>query len=430
MALAFRSFGENDLEPIKSPKWKPHSWIGYRTGRNKNVLNESSRAQFLSKKEPPHYSAIMEIETATVTHSAATALTAAAATTRAFVSSLSNTHLIGSAWILSSTILTTYSTTSFLKYNDSQGIIQNDNSSRYKPKGVSRSGNNIMPSSVSRPALLTLYRFSGSLLLGLIARVPVLDVISRVRQTLGFIHHFSIPAAFLFIANFSNSVAIDRIGISLTYTSKCGIPLITVILTLLLDGVGALPSVPALLSLVLIAAGIAAASWNHPTFEAIGFTAAIISCVAQVALNVSSKKVMTETKITGPDAQRAMVAVALAITAAMSTLNHIWQATKDHAALEGEGASMITMKKTDMSIQGQPPFWLAGIAVLSYHIEYILSFMFVILVKPITFGTCDAIRRLTVIISGHHMFGEEPFTKLNIFGISLALCGALGYAIS
>jgi hypothetical protein len=42
-----------------------------------------------------------------------------------------------------------------------------------------------------------------------------------------------------------------------------------------LDGVQALPRIPVLLSLVPIATGIAAASWNHPHFELIGFLAAV-----------------------------------------------------------------------------------------------------------------------------------------------------------
>jgi hypothetical protein len=40
-------------------------------------------------------------------------------------------------------------------------------------------------------------------------------------------------------------------------------------------GWSVLPNVPALLSLIPIASGVAAASWNTPTFEAIGFAAAV-----------------------------------------------------------------------------------------------------------------------------------------------------------
>ena len=44
-----------------------------------------------------------------------------------------------------------------------------------------------------------------------------------------------------------------------------------------------------------------------------------------------------------------------------------------------------------------PPCWLAGLAVVAYHLEYVLSFSFVGLVEPIAYGTCDALRRLLII---------------------------------
>jgi hypothetical protein len=100
---------------------------------------------------------------------------------------------------------------------------------------------------------------------------------------------FSLPAIFFFTTNYCNFIALDRIGISLAYTSKCLIRLITVIFTLLIDGVVALPPTLALLMLLPIASGVALASWKSPTFEKGGFLAAIASSTAQAALNVSSK---------------------------------------------------------------------------------------------------------------------------------------------
>jgi hypothetical protein len=289
---------------------------------------------------------------------------------------------------------------------------------------------NVSSSSLSRPTLLTLYRFSGSLLLGILCHQPFFAVMDRIKQTIASLPLFALPATFLFVANYANSISLDRIGISLTYTSKCGIPLITVLFTLLLDGVNALPSALTLLSLIPIAMGIGAASWNHPTFEPIGFAAAMLSCVAQAALNVSSKRVMVTSGITGADAQRAMVTVALGITTVMSIVNHIRHVSKD-PALGGEKAKMVDMSMDrSKKMAKNPPFWLSWMAVVAYHIEYILSFMFVKLVEPITYGTCDAIRRLAIIVSGHNMFGGEPFSKLNIAGIGMSLLGALAFALS
>lgn len=301
--------------------------------------------------------------------------------------------MVGAVWMVSSAILTTYSTTKYLKY-DGNG------------EGFSLLKHVNRP----RPTLLTISRFGGSLLLGLLLH-PNLGVLQRVKDSIQVLPEFLLPAVFLFIANYLNSVSLNRIGISLTYTTKCGIPLITVLLTLLIEGKKALPGALALASLVPIALGIASASWNSPTFEAIGFLAAMTSCTAQSLLNVTSKRALSKTGVSGAEAQRAMVAVAFAISILFSLLQH------KHS-------------KESKDREADPPGWLLGTAVGAYHIEYVSSFMFVKLVSPITYGACDAIRRLGIIVSGRCMFGGAPFSRLNLCGIGLSLVGALLYTIA
>jgi drug/metabolite transporter (DMT)-like permease len=231
-------------------------------------------------------------------------------------------------------------------------------------------------------------------------------------------------------------MALDRIGISLTYTSKCGIPLITVLFTLLLDGISALPSNATLFSLLPIALGIGAASWNTPTFELYGFLAALISTTSQAALNVFSKRVMKRTGIKGVEAQRAMVFVALGIGLSMTAMNGIggriqelrqYGANIRNTATEGDITQQDIMPP---DLPSHPPIWLTCMAVLAYHMEYVLSFSFVGLVEPITYGTCDALRRLLIIVSGRQLFGGDKFSKTNLGGIFMALCGALMYSIT
>jgi len=77
-----------------------------------------------------------------------------------------------------------------------------------------------------------------------------------------------------------------------------------------------------------------------------------------------------------------------------------------------------------------PPIWLACLAVFAYHMEYVLSFSFVGLVEPITYGTCDALRRLLIIVVGRQMFKGDKFTNTNLGGIFMALLGALLYSIT
>ena len=331
-----------------------------------------------------------------------------------------NPHIVGGAWLFSSALFTTYSTTRYLKY---QGTMASTQSDRNKQRHQQPS---LILSKLSRPTLLTLCRFGGSLFLGLVAH-PDGRVVERCIATVAAARHFAWPALFLYVANYMNSISLDRIGISLTYTSKCGIPLMTVLLTVLFGGTHELPSASALASLVPIAAGIACASWNSPSFEPLGFMAAMTSTLAQSALNVSSKRAISRTGIKGPEAQRAMVAVGL-VLALGNTAIQTWRSSPLHENTNLNGD--VSSSDEVFNVQQRPPAWLAGAAVLAYHIEYVLSFMFVRLVQPITYGTCDAMRRLSIILTGQAMFGGPGFTRINVFGIALSLLGALGYSIA
>lgn len=305
--------------------------------------------------------------------------------------------------MVSSAIFTTYSTTKFLKYE--------------APPTAGAAPQKSLPrrllSKLSRAELLTLGRFGGSLFLGLVAH-PDLCILARVQETLQAAQHFIWPAFFLYVANFMNSVSLNRIGISLTYTSKCGIPLMTVLLTILTGGIHELPNSLALASLIPIALGIACASWNSPSFEKIGFLAALTSTLAQSALNVASKKAIVKTGVRGAQAQRAMVSVGLVLALVNTVVKNLRSSQQESSSDE----------------PALPPAWLAGSAFLAYHIEYVLSFMFVRLVQPITYGTSDAMRRLAIILTGSAMFGGASFTHINIFGIALSLLGALSFSIA
>lgn len=384
--------------------------------------------------------------------------------------------IVGSAWVLSSAVLTTYSTTMFLKYqgdrSSSSGTLTDSGGNSKRKQHLSTSASSSrgqLPrkassavsttrhrgilshhlESIPRPTLLTLFRFGGSLLLGLFLHVDFWRLAPRLVETFELFKSFFFPALFLFVANLTNSIALNRIGISLTYTSKCGIPLMTVLLTLLLDGRKALPHPFALASLLPIAFGIAAASWSSPTFETLGFLAAVISTTSQSALNVSSKKMIAKAGVSGLTAQRVMVTIGFGftmVTLAMTELLRRWSTktttttttTTRHPASE---LMELDLEKSSLNKQAKslalasspatlPPVWLSILASTAYHVEYVLSFMFVKLVQPVTYGTCDAIRRLSIILVGRAFFGGAPLTKINMVGIALALIGALCYSIA
>jgi len=348
---------------------------------------------------------------------------------------------VGALWIVLSAVFTTWSTTKFLKYPGDGVDAAGQRRRRLRPSASSSASSpgvisNVL-GSMPRPALLTFYRFGGSLLLGLLLHSPSpgywAGTLKRWHSTTWGAPKFALPAFCLFLANYSNSIALSRIGISLTYTSKCGIPLITLLLTLLFLDNKALPPQKALLCLVPIAVGIAAASWNSPSLELVGFAAALVSTMSQAGLNVASKVAMSKTGMSGPEAQRCMVAVGLVLTTLMALVKPVFQLGQSVIASSGNTTTAKnaagTVTEDDDGADVLPPAWLSIMALTAYHVEYTLGFCFVKLVKPITVGACDAVRRLCIILVGRYFFGGPPFTPVNIAGIALALGGALGYSI-
>ena len=145
-----------------------------------------------------------------------------------------NSAAVGSAWMLSSMVFTTYYSTAFLKYGNDvksrQFIIEmkRDNKANHGPLcAISSNLRNVLKMHYSRPQLLTIFRLSGSFLLGIFGHPNFFLWKDRLQQSFQSMRAFMLPAIFMFIANYCNVIALDRLGISLTYTSKCGIPILT-----------------------------------------------------------------------------------------------------------------------------------------------------------------------------------------------------------
>ena len=130
----------------------------------------------------------------------------AVASSRPLASFLSNLHsspqVVGAAWLVSSAVFTTYSTTKFLQfsYDDPESLRRKMERTAlpFQHRYVKRF------LSLPPPSMLTLWRFLGSLLLGLLLH-PDFEIPARVKQTWDLIPNVALPAAFLFVANLANS---------------------------------------------------------------------------------------------------------------------------------------------------------------------------------------------------------------------------------
>ncbi len=164
-----------------------------------------------------------------------------ASSTQSLASLSQNSFAVGSSWMLSSMILTTYYSSAFLRHKPEP--TKSDFEKRQiwasirREKAISldsqmptkkeKTLNFFMPKYLSRPQLLTILRLSGSFLLGIFAHPNFFGYYDRLMKTINVLGDFTLPAIFLFMANYCNVIALDRLGISLTYTSKCGIPILT-----------------------------------------------------------------------------------------------------------------------------------------------------------------------------------------------------------
>lgn len=340
----------------------------------------------------------------------------------------SSQPIVGSAWILSSALYTTYSTTSWLKFRKKEEVSK---SNRMELRSIQRPRHSVIENAKNkafelvrkdRPALLTLYRFSGSLALGLLFPNPI-NFKNKLVQTINLFPHFILPATFLFFANYFNSISLDKLGISLTYTTKCGIPIFTVLFSILVNGQKAIPKLGVWLSLIPIVIGIATASFSSQSFDLLGFVFAVTSCISQSALNVSSKKVLSDINVTGAEAQRVMVTAALIFMTCLVGIKSL----KDYLSLDEREE---IPKELETVPSNHPPLLLSLMAVTAYHFEYVLSFVFVSLTDPISYALSDAMRRLLVILAGKAMFGGDKLSNKNKCGIGLAVFGAMMYAIN
>jgi len=218
-------------------------------------------------------------------------------------------------------------------------------------------------------------------------------------------------------ANLFNVIALDAIGISATYTTKCAIPIMTVIIQAFQNR-SSLPNNKAIATLPLIAIGIAMSNWNAPNFDASGFTFAMLSCVAQSMLNVCCKTAMQRTNLRGVDVQRNLVVIGLFLLS-------VKQCTVDKLIERRQ-----QRQQRQLLQQQHPPSLLTMFMASSYHYEYSLSFAFLSNISSVTFAITDALRRLCIIVNGRIFFGGDDLTRANKAGIIIAVAGALLYALN
>ncbi|GMI35696.1 hypothetical protein TrCOL_g9195 [Triparma columacea] len=343
--------------------------------------------------------------------------------------------LVGCTWFVVSTFLTTVSTTTFLKYP--RDPLPSSLSTKLPNSPVAH-----LVNGTPAALLLTLWRFGFSQVASLLTFVfldpfsspsspsntVLLSIlkspISLSLRLLYTLPHFLPAALSLFLANLFNSYALSTSGISLTYVTKCSIPIFTLLLSpLLIPNTPFKVSTASALSLLPICLGIALTSYDSTNFRGDGFAFAIMSCVAQVCLNVFSKKAMMGLNVGGMEAFMNLTLAGFLLT----TLKILFP------PLLFKTSSILLPSPPPLpkSYGSHPPLKLSIFAAASYHVEYLLSFVLISLISPLTYAVSDAVRRLAVILVGKTCFpkSEDRFTRQNTAGMIMALIGAACYSL-
>jgi hypothetical protein len=269
---------------------------------------------------------------------------------------------------------------------------------------------------------------------------------------------YSLPALSLFVANTSNSYSLHVMGIGNTYVTKCCIPAVTVLFTVLTNMYRSrgnrssgqtslplpllpLPKTLPLLFLIPLTIGISLSASTSPTVTRTGLGLAILSSVAQVSLNLSTQAslaVLCKDAVPSRPCdvirfQGMMCAYGLMFIGLRFVFNSLYN-SKVNVFRRGVLSRGVYSDDDDNELvpssttpSTTPPITLSFLTALAWHLEYTLSYKTIAVLKPVTFSVVDAVRRIGIIVCGQ-IFLKEEFQFLNFLGMGIAFLGVGGYA--
>lgn len=269
------------------------------------------------------------------------------------------------------------------------------------------------------PILHTFIRFAGSAVLGTVTLLLTKQI--KLHEIPVVVKNVMQPALFLFCANYANSIALEKTGITLTYIIKACIPVFTVIIC---SVQGERFSFLLYTSLIPICLGVALACAGDLDFNAQGLIAGLCSAMAQTLMNIKAKSVQKKHSYTGVQAFMGMTIVCSFLSATLI----MFQNTGDGTDASPSQSSFATLTNTfaQFSNGERWPLQLTLLASFAYHIEYALNFIFSGYVSNVSFSVSDIARRICIICIGSVMF-SNTLTSMNWIGIVIAISGVLWY---
>jgi len=222
-----------------------------------------------------------------------------------------------------------------------------------------------------------------------------------------------LPVAFFhMVGHVSACVSFSKMAVSFTHVIKAAEPVFSVILSGPLLGATYSPAVWA--SLIPIVLGCSMAAMKEVSFSISGFNGAMISNVAMVLRNITSKKQLNDFKaVDGINLYGILGIVGLfyLAPAAVYMEGSQWAAGWS-AAVAKVGAEKLCQM-----------LFLSGVF---YHLYNQVSYQALTGISPVTFSVGNSLKRVAVIVASVIYF-RNPVSPLNAAGSGLALLGAYLY---
>ncbi|KAI9075651.1 hypothetical protein K1719_042401 [Acacia pycnantha] len=214
------------------------------------------------------------------------------------------------------------------------------------------------------------------------------------------------------IGHVAATVSMSKVAISFTHIIKSAEPAFSVLVSRFFLG-ESFP-LPVYLSLVPIIGGCGLAALTELNFNMIGFMGAMISNLAFVFRNISSKKGMKGMSVSGMNyyACLSMMSMLILIPFAIAVEGPQMWVVGWHTALSQIGPNFV--------------WWVVAQSIF-YHLYNQVSYMSLDQISPLTFSIGNTMKRISVIVSSIIIF-HTPVQPINALGAAIAVLGTFIYS--
>ncbi|CAG9466840.1 unnamed protein product [Pedinophyceae sp. YPF-701] len=238
-----------------------------------------------------------------------------------------------------------------------------------------------------------------------------------------------LPLSVLHMAGFlTTNLSLGSVAVSLTHTIKSLEPFFTVMLSWFF--LGSAPTLPVLVTLTPIVAGVIIASLTDISFTWPGFLSAMASNLCFQGRNVLSKKTMVQSSLdsleTMDSSQQDMQSLDETNIFAAITIGALVFITPLVCYLDGPALGAIAQGTSTLTSDVLIKAVLAGVC---RFVDVLASFAILQRVTPVTHSVGNCVKRV-VVIAASILFFKTPASTLNIIGTTLALGGVFAYSMA